>query len=99
MSVADPFRIHGLACARRRIRDPRRNGPVITARVHPAAWQAALRLASGDRSRLRVQGPGSVLVINQGQARDPIERRAGLGSYRPPDSPRQPGPKPTGRHR
>jgi hypothetical protein len=44
-----------------------RSGPVITIRVVPAVWRAALRLAGGDARRLQVVDAGTVLVHNHGR--------------------------------
>jgi hypothetical protein len=42
----------------------RRPEPVEATRPHPAAWDAALELAGGDKRRLRTLPDGSVRVIN-----------------------------------
>lgn len=40
-----------------------RRAPVRAIRPDRAVWKAALRLAKGDRSRLRVLDDGGVLVL------------------------------------
>jgi hypothetical protein len=56
--------IHKHAAARRRHTIRPRSGPVSVVRVHPAAWETALRLAGGDRHRLRVRDSRTVVVVN-----------------------------------
>jgi hypothetical protein len=63
--MTESFRLHGRAALRPRGRGKQRNGSVAVARVSPAAWQAALRLAGGDRSRLRVVSVTVVVVENR----------------------------------
>jgi hypothetical protein len=58
------FRLHEYAAAKRRPRGAQRNGPVTVVRVWPEAMRVALRLADGDRSRLRVLSATEVLVCN-----------------------------------
>jgi len=41
-----------------------KNGPVTYRVLHDSVWQRALVLADGQRTRLRVQPDGSVLVLN-----------------------------------
>lgn len=48
--------------ATRRRRKP---APVTAVRPHREVWRTALDLAHGDRSRLRVEPDGSVLVVNR----------------------------------
>jgi hypothetical protein len=43
----------------------RRPEPVTVTRVHPAVWQAALRLAGRDPRRLLVASPSQVIVLNR----------------------------------
>jgi hypothetical protein len=59
------FRTHGYAAAKRVPRGSQRNGQVTVTRVAPEAMRVALQLAGGDRSRIRVLGPATVLVANQ----------------------------------
>lgn len=61
--------VHKHAAAKRRIRGPRRNGPVVTVRVNPLVMAAAVDLAGGDPSRIRVIDARSVLVENQARRR------------------------------
>jgi hypothetical protein len=37
---------------------------VVDRSVDPRVWRTALRLAHGDASRLRVDGPTAVVVLN-----------------------------------
>jgi|HubBroStandDraft_2_1064218.scaffolds.fasta_scaffold1559302_1 hypothetical protein len=57
--------VHKHAAARRVYRPRRPVAPVVTVRVHPAAWETALQLAGGDRHRLRVCDSRTVLVVNR----------------------------------
>jgi hypothetical protein len=58
------FRLHEYAAAKRRPRGAQRNGPVTVTRVWPVVMAEVLRLADGDRSRLRVLSATEVLVCN-----------------------------------
>jgi hypothetical protein len=65
-TVRSNFRTHrgAFANARAASSRSREQFPVVTSRVHPAAWVAALQLARGDRRRLRVVDDRTVIVIN-----------------------------------
>ena len=68
--------VHKYAAARRRSRGPARSGPVTVTRVDPQVWRVAIRLACGDRGRLRVVDRTSVVVVNVSRyARVPREHR------------------------
>jgi hypothetical protein len=56
--------VHRDAVAKLPRRTGSRSGPVRAERVDPRVWQTALRLADGDRSRIRVISPRKVEVIN-----------------------------------
>lgn len=59
------FRLTEYAAAKRRPRSAQRNNPVTVTRVWPAAMAEALRLANGDRARLRVVSATEVDVLNK----------------------------------
>jgi hypothetical protein len=58
------FKVHSQAAARESGRGRRRNGPIITTRLHPLAEAEALRLAHGDRGRFRIVSRTVVVVVN-----------------------------------
>lgn len=64
MSTGDKFKVHSLAAAKREPDNRTRRYPVRVTRVDPRVLRVAMRLAKGDRKRLRFPGDGSVIVIN-----------------------------------
>lgn len=65
--MSDAFAVHTYAAAKRRPRGPQRNGQVITQTVNRAVLSAALRIADGDASCLRIVSPTEVIVTNRGR--------------------------------
>ena len=67
MSEDNAFRVHGRALARRKPAQRPKSGEVATVTVHPQVWRAALDAADGDATRLVVESPTSVTVLNRGR--------------------------------
>lgn len=67
--VSPDFKLHTTAAGAevrpRRAGSRSRNGPVVSEKVNPAVWEAALQCAGGDRNRLKVISVTSVIVQNE----------------------------------
>lgn len=63
--MTEGFRLHGLAAAKKRHREPSRNGPVTVIQIDPLVWACAMELADGDAQRIRVLSATAVIVTNQ----------------------------------
>jgi predicted RNA-binding Zn ribbon-like protein len=63
--TGETFKVHSRAATAVRDRRPQRNGPVTVSRLDPLAEEAALFLADGDRSRLRILSASAVIVQNR----------------------------------
>lgn len=68
MSEDESFRVHRHAAVRpRKPRKAPRSGEVVTMRVDPLVWAAALEAADGDATRIVVEDSGSVTIVNKGR--------------------------------
>lgn len=58
--------VQGLKKARKQ---PNKPGPVTKVTVNPLVWNAAMRIARGDRTRIEVINPVEVRVVNKSRKR------------------------------
>jgi hypothetical protein len=66
--IRNSYRLHTDAAVRMRMTAGSKSRtwdfPVQSVKPNPLAWQAALKIAGGNASRLRTQPDGSVIVRN-----------------------------------
>ncbi|WP_430297999.1 hypothetical protein [Sinomonas sp. B1-1] len=86
--VARPENLRRVARRRARAAHPGVLASLKSA-AHPLVLAEAVRLASGDASRLLVQRDGSIIVANSAEHRRMIQRRAAWGSAGIRESPRR----------